>query len=144
MAGVGEASLVLGIISSIISIIDATKQIYQAVEDETGFPKNFKTSARKLPLVSQLLGEAEKYIGSMTNESTKANFAPTLTNCKLQASQLKELFEKAIPEEGASRMDRYIKAVRTIGKDSQVESLMKGILDDLQLLATSFPVKPSN
>lgn len=34
MAGVGEASLVLGILSSIISIIDATKQLYEAVEDE--------------------------------------------------------------------------------------------------------------
>lgn len=36
MSGVGEASLVLGIISSIISIIDATNQVYEAIEDEAG------------------------------------------------------------------------------------------------------------
>ena len=34
MSGVGEASLVLGIIFSIISIIDATKQVYEAIKDE--------------------------------------------------------------------------------------------------------------
>ena len=36
-------------------------------------------------------------------------------------------------------MDRYVKAARTIGKGGRVESLIKGILDDLQLLATKFP-----
>ncbi|KAK6605152.1 TPR domain-containing protein [Botrytis cinerea] len=144
MSGVGEASLVLGIISSIIAIIDATKQIYDAVEDEGGLPENFKKSSAKLPLISNLLRDAERYVDDMTNEVDKSAFLLTLKDCKFQASQLKKLFEKVIPEEGASRMDRYIKAVRTIGKDSQVESLMKGILYDLQLLATSFPVKPSN
>ncbi|KAM0147382.1 hypothetical protein ACHAPG_010623 [Botrytis cinerea] len=144
MSGVGEASLVLGIISSIIAIIDATKQIYDAVEDEGGLPENFKKSSAKLPLISNLLRDAERYVDDMTNEVDKAAFLLTLKDCKFQASQLKKLFEKVTPEEGASRMDRYIKAVRTIGKDSQVESLMKGILYDLQLLATSFPVKPSN
>lgn len=144
MSGVGEASLVLGIISSIIAIIDATKQIYDAVEDEGGLPENFKKSSAKLPLISNLLKDAERYVDDMTNEVDKAAFLLTLKDCKFQASQLKKLFEKVIPEEGASRRDRYIKAVRTIGKDSQVESLMKGILYDLQLLATSFPVKPSN
>jgi hypothetical protein len=41
MSGVGEASLVLGIISSILSIIDAANKFYQAVEDEAGLPANF-------------------------------------------------------------------------------------------------------
>jgi hypothetical protein len=49
------------------------------------------------------------------------------------------LFEKVMPEEGESRLDRYIKAARTIGKGGRVENLTKGILDDLQLLATKFP-----
>jgi alkaline phosphatase len=44
-----------------------------------------------------------------------------------------------MPEEGGSRWDRYVKAARTIGKGGRVESLVRGILDDLQLLATRFP-----
>jgi hypothetical protein len=49
------------------------------------------------------------------------------------------LFEKILPEEGDSRWDRYVKAARTIGKGGRVESLVGGILDDLQLLAMRFP-----
>ena len=139
MAGVGEASLVLGIISSVISIIDATKQVYEAVEDEAGLPKNFKKSAAKLPLISKLLEDAETYVNKAADKITKVAFAPTIENCKIQATQLQELFAKVLPKEGDSRWDRYAKAARTIGKGGRVESLTKGILDNLQLLATNFP-----
>jgi hypothetical protein len=42
MSGIGEANLILGIIASIITIVEATKQVYEAVEDEAGLPRNFK------------------------------------------------------------------------------------------------------
>jgi hypothetical protein len=103
MSGVGEASLVLGIISSIISIIDVTKQVYEAVEDEVGLPKNFKKSATKLPLISKILEGAETYVNNMVDENIKVTFIPTLENCKVQATQLQELFVKVMPEEGDSR-----------------------------------------
>jgi hypothetical protein len=85
MSGVGEAGLVLGIISSIISIIDATKQVYEAAEDEAGLPTNFKKSATKLPLISKLLEDAERYMNNLADESIKAAFTPTLEECKVQA-----------------------------------------------------------
>ncbi|KFZ19764.1 hypothetical protein V501_00497, partial [Pseudogymnoascus sp. VKM F-4519 (FW-2642)] len=139
MSGVGEAGLVLGIISAIISIIDTTKHVYDAVEDEAGLPTNFKKSATKLPLISKLLEYAEEYVNNEADESIKAAFTPTLEDCKVQATHLQELFQKVMPDEGDSRWDRYVKAARTIGKGGRVESLVGGILDDLQLLATRFP-----
>lgn len=139
MAGVGEAGLVLGIISSIITIIDVAKQIYEAVEDGSSLPTNFKKSAAKLPLISKLLEDAERYIDNIADESIQGAFMPTLENCKAQATQLRQLFEKVMPDDGDSRWDRYVKAARTIGKGGRVENLVGGILDDLQLLATKFP-----
>ncbi|KAH8587988.1 WD40-repeat-containing domain protein [Bisporella sp. PMI_857] len=121
MSGIGEASLALGIISSIISIVDATKQVYEAVEDEVGLPANFKKSATKLPLILKLLEDAERYIDSTTDKSIKAAFTPTLEDCKVQATHLQQLFEKVMPKEGDSRRDRYVKAARTIGKGGRVE-----------------------
>lgn len=138
MAGIGEASLVLGLISSIITIIDATTQVYEAVEDEAGLPTNFKKAAAKLPLISKLLEDAETYVSKSADKTIEAAFRPTIENCKTQATQLQKLFEKVIPE-GDSRWDRYMKAARTIGKGCRVESLIQGILDDLQLMATKFP-----
>jgi hypothetical protein len=138
MSVVGEASLVLGIISSIISIIDAAKQVYEAVEDEAGLPTNFKKSAAKLPLILKLLDDAERYIKT-ADKSAELAFTPTLKDCKVQATHLQDLFKKVMPKEGDSRRDRYVKAARTIGQGGRVESLTKEILDDLQLLATKFP-----
>lgn len=139
MSGVGEAGLILGMISSIITIIDTTKQVYDAIEDDAGLPANFKKSSTKLPLISKLLKDAERYVNSVADESIKAAFTPTLEDCKVQATHLQELFEKVMPVEGDSRWNRYVKAARTIGKGGCVESLIAAILDDLQLLATRFP-----
>jgi hypothetical protein len=49
---------------------------------------------------------------------------------------LDDLFNKVIPKENASRVERYFKAAKTLGKGGKVEGLMKGILEDIQLLAT--------
>lgn len=138
MSGIEVAGLTLGIISAIISIIDATRKVYEAVKDEAGLPTNFKKSATKLPLISKLLEDAERYVEA-ADEATEIAFTPTLEDCKAQAIQLQELFSKVMPEEGESRWDRYMKAARTIGKGGRVESLVGGILDDLQLLTTRFP-----
>lgn len=54
--------------------------------------------------------------------------------CKRKASTLEELFQKVIPADGASHLQRYYTAVKTLGKGNEVESLMKGILEDLALL----------
>jgi hypothetical protein len=88
MTGVGKASLVLSIISSIISIINATKQVYEAVEDKQGLLKHFKKSATKLPLISKLLEDTENYIETVADGVKKVAFKPTLEHCQLQVTHL--------------------------------------------------------
>lgn len=130
---------VLGIISAVISIVDATFKVYNAARDETGLPPNFKTVATKLPLISTLLEGAERYIKGKANDAFTTKLTPILSDCKEKATQLQQLFDKVISNEGDSRIERYLKAARTIGKGGRVETLMKGILDDLHLLTIKFP-----
>ncbi|KAK6613461.1 hypothetical protein H4I95_01805 [Botrytis cinerea] len=122
MSGIGEESLVLSLISSIISIIETTKQVYDAIEDESGLPKNFKKSATKLPLISQLFEDTERYINKATDESIKATFTPTLKIAKFRPCNFRSCLKK-LCQTGVNRG----------GID------IWGILDDLQLLATRFP-----
>lgn len=130
---------VLGIISAVISIIDATIKVYYAAKDEAGLPPNFKTVSTKLPLVLKLLEDAERYVNDKADDIIVATFTPILTDCKEKAAQLQQLFKKVIPTDDDSRIDRYFKAARTIRKGNCVETLMKGILDNLQLLTSKFP-----
>lgn len=127
---------VLGIISAVISIVDATSKVYNATKDKTGLPPNFKTVATKLPLLSRLLEDAERHVDEKADDALTSTFTPVLTDCQEKAAQLQQLFEKVIPTDADSRSERYFKAAWTLGR---VETLMKGILDSVQLLTAEFP-----
>jgi hypothetical protein len=45
MSGIGEASAVLGLISSIIAIFEVAHEIYDAASDVSGLPKKFRVAA---------------------------------------------------------------------------------------------------
>ena len=81
ISGIEAAGLALGVISAIISIIEATNKVYKAVKDKAGLLNNFKKSATKLPLISKLLEDTERYIEA-ADEATKTVFIPTLEDCK--------------------------------------------------------------
>lgn len=131
---------ILGVISAVISIVDATIKVYNAAKDEAGLPPNFKTVAVQLPLVSRLLEDAERHVqGKADDETLAAAFTPVLADCRDKTALLQEVFNKVIPTDGDSRMERYWKAARTIGKGGRVETLMKHVLDNLQLLTAQFP-----
>ena len=127
----GEAALVLGLISSIITIVDTTKKVYDAATNKTGLPKAFGECAVKLALVKNILESIEK---SNVDEKGCKEAKEVTEGCKKKASTLEGLFQKVIPADGASRLQRYYKAVKILGKGNEVESLMKGILEDLALL----------
>lgn len=130
---------VLGIISAVISIVDDTIKVYNAAKDEAGLPPNFKTVATKLPLISKLLEDTERYVKGKADDALTATFTPVLADCNEKATQLQRLFDKVILTEGDSRIEHYFRAARTIGRGGRVETLMKGILDNLHLLTTKFP-----
>jgi len=134
MAG-AEAILVLGIISSIISIVDGTKQVYDAATNIEGLPEAFREVADRLPIVANILGSAKQYINSRDDESCKG-VKPVVEACEKKAKTLDDLFRKVIPADCASRRKIYLSAVKTLGKGTQVEALMKGMLEDIQLLAS--------
>jgi len=137
-----EAIVVLGVISSIISIVDGTKQIYDAATNVQGLPEAFRDVAGRLPIVRNILGSAKQHIdkGDVDEDSCKG-VKHVVGACEKKAKKLDELFHKAIPADGASDLKRYYKAVKAYGKGNEVENLMKGMLEDVQLLACEHGMK---
>ena len=132
-----EAIATLGVISSIISIVDGTKQVYDAASSTQGLPEAFREVAERLPIVHDILGSAKRYIEERrADEGSCKGAKGVVESCEKKARKLEELFEKVIPADGASRREKYLSAVKTLGKGSRVETLMKGMLEDIQLLAT--------
>jgi F0F1-type ATP synthase delta subunit len=129
-----EAGFVIGLISGVISIIEATKTVYDAAKDAKGQPEAFRQVAARLPLVIEILRSAEERASALDETALEA-LEHTLESCKAKAENLKKIFQKVIRKDDDKWYDRYKKALSTLGKGDKVECLMEGILKDIQLLA---------
>ncbi|KAI1772520.1 SesA protein [Hypoxylon cercidicola] len=133
---------VIGLISGIIAIIDASLKLYEAVDDASGLPQSFRDVAARLPLVHDTLEKAST--GLTGEEDTAAAYialARVLESCRNKAAALKEVLQAVMPAVNASRMERYYKAIKTLPNADKVENLMDGILGDLQVLTGNRAVK---
>jgi len=137
-----EAGLVLGLISSIITVIDTIVKVYNDVKEAEGIPTTFREITRRLPLVRDTLRIADTHITerSLDKESCRA-IKPILEGCKDKAVRLEIVFRKVVPQGNILRLDRYRIAIRALGKGNKVEALMKGMLEDIQLLAGNYVIK---
>jgi len=131
-----EAIVVLGVISAIISIIERTEQVYQTAKNAQGLPEAFREVAGRLPIVRNILASAKQHIdkGDADEDSCKG-VKHVVGACEIKTKKLDDLFHKAIPADHTSDLKRYYTAVKTYGKGNGVEKLMKGMLEDVQLLA---------
>jgi hypothetical protein len=92
-----EAAFVVGLISGVISIIEATKTVYDAAKDAKGQPEVFRQAAARLPLVIEILHSAEERAQAL-HETAQEALEPILESCKAKAETLKKfskrLFER--------------------------------------------------
>ncbi|KAL2751848.1 hypothetical protein ACRALDRAFT_1083796, partial [Sodiomyces alcalophilus JCM 7366] len=131
-----EAATVVGLVTGIITLLGTIRSIHSGVKDARGLPEAFHQVAERLPLAQDTLKVIEAYIDDrIAHGDTCEAMRPTVEACKEKACRLEKIFEKVAPQPDASRLDRYRSVARLLGKGSRVESLMTGILADLQLLA---------
>jgi hypothetical protein len=121
-----EAILVLGVISSIIAIVDGTKQVYDAATNAQGLPEAFREVAGRLPIVMNILVSTKQSIDNgYADEDSCKGVKNVVEACEKKAKKLDELFHKAIPVDGVSDLKQYYRAVKVWGKGNEVENLMK-------------------
>ncbi|KAF3279114.1 hypothetical protein TWF970_004223 [Orbilia oligospora] len=131
-----EFVAVAAVASSIIAIIDGMAKVVEAALDAEGLPKAFRRASQKLEIISDILDATRTTLESHNSSQIDSAAKKTIDRCEEDWNKLKELFNKVVPEDKSSRMERYTKAARTLGKGGKVETLMKNLLENVQLLAT--------
>jgi hypothetical protein len=148
-----EAITVVGLISSIITIIETSKKLYDASNDAKGLHEAFRDVGQNLPLVLDILRDCnalqrqvDQELRATSDITSKRELEKSsdatktiMEDCRNKAKSLEEIFEKVLPGDDAGRAERYLKAARSLkpGRTEKVEDLMKGILKQLQMLQTS-------
>ncbi|KAK7422690.1 hypothetical protein QQX98_001478 [Neonectria punicea] len=133
---------VIGLVSGIVAIIGASIKTYKAAEDASGLPQSFREVASRLPLIQDSLTLASTGMSkdSLPPEPYDA-LKGVLEACAEKATALHKVFQAVIPPAGASRAERYLKALKTIPKADEIGLLMEGIVADLQILTVNLAVK---
>jgi hypothetical protein len=67
-----EATAVLRVIASIISIVDGAKKVYDAAANAQGLPEAFREVAARLPIVQNIIGLAKRHIDGEMRTRTPA------------------------------------------------------------------------
>lgn len=149
MSGV-EPLAVLGVISSIITIIETSQKFYEALANTKGLHEAFQRIEETIPLVLRILRKVEETQQAAANEylqtknlqrmraieAASKELAPIMLSCEKGAHELKSIFEKSLPHDATSRVQRYSKAIQVVlpGRRRKVEQRLKEILEKLQLL----------
>lgn len=135
-SGIGEASLVLGLISSTIAMFEAALEIYEAASDTGGLPKKLRIAAEQIPLVYHVLILAKQNINAKNvTEEALQKAKPVLERCEKSTASVKDIFDKTIPTKDASRVERLRKALGVKMKSNKVKEHMEEIFKSMELLA---------
>ena len=148
-----EAITIVGLISSIITIIQTSKRLYDASHDGKGLHEAFRNVAQNIPLVLDILRDCQAVqqqvdqdyettidaANKLELEESSAATKTVMTGCHKKAKALETMFEKVMPAEGAKKRERYKKAAKSMkpGRAKKVVDLMAGIMTNLQTLQTS-------
>lgn len=128
---------VISLISSIITLIDTTSEVYKAIKDLKDLPKAFKEVQIRLPIVQDTLKSARSHAQKTTSIVTSAaEIESLLKNCEAKAKELLDIFKQIEDSEDKSAKAFYRKVVLKVGKEHKVESIMDAILKDVQVLAS--------
>ncbi|KAJ6019784.1 hypothetical protein N7499_003119 [Penicillium canescens] len=127
-----ETSLVDVQASSVISIIDATLDYYLHMKDKKDLPEAFHSVARVLSTVRDILGAFREQINRPPGIGIAKSQSAIITFDN-EAIWLREMFH-IVARSGEEPCAEYLKAALTVSKGVPVESMMKKILEGVQLL----------
>jgi hypothetical protein len=136
MAG-AEAIALVGLIDACIGIAKTILDIGRAVHDAQGLPPKLRDLLENLPAIEDLLESARERCeeGAIT-EDASISAQPILKQCETALGGLRDIFRKACPRDGESRTKRIWRGAKAVffGRDSQVQTLLVTIQDNLRLL----------
>jgi hypothetical protein len=128
---------VIGGISAIIGIIDASIKIFDSARKDLKLSETFEAVGKRLPIILDTLQTCKNHLqpiqGSLPTDVCDA-LEKILEACDEKVERLRKIFEKVIPGEEDGWDKRYVKVLRRLGKGNKVEELMLSITEDVQLV----------
>jgi hypothetical protein len=126
---------IIGLISGIITLIDAAIKIYKLADDTTGLPASFQDATSRLPAIHDTLELASQGVRTDAASSPSDDGLKILLQaCARRAAALRDILQVTFPQTRMSKTGKYLSALKIIQNAKKLDELTLGIIHDLQVL----------
>ena len=125
VTNMAEAAAIIGLVASIASLVELSAKVVSRLHDFTSktadIPESFRSLSTRLPLLTATLqciqsqAEADRFPGNVT-KTLKA----VVDDTSKQVSDVQSFLSKVLPADGASKLERALKALKSLAKEDQV------------------------
>lgn len=134
-----EAVAIVGLVASIASLVEVSAKVLSRLHDFTSksseVPESFRSLSTRLPLLTATL----QHIQSQAEDSrfpdsvTKALKA-VINDTSRQISDIQISLSKVLPSNGASKLERALKALKSLAKEDKVQQALEKIYRNNEIL----------
>jgi hypothetical protein len=138
-ADMAEAAAVIGLVSSIASLVDLSAKIVSRVHEfafkTSDIPESFRSLSTRLPLLKASLERitVPARAGRLPNDVTEALQA-VVDSTLAQVSIVQARLSGIIPPENASKTERALKALKSLAKEDKICQAVDKIHKDIDFL----------
>ena len=135
-----EAVAIVGLVSSIASLVElSARVVYRLCEFTSKTPKipaSFRSLSIRLPLLTATLQRIQTQAkdGHLSNDVTKALTA-VVDNTSEQVLAVQTSLSKILPPDGASKLERALKALKSLAKEDEIQQALEKIGKNIDILA---------
>lgn len=127
-----EAVAIVGLVSSIVSLVELSagvvSRLYEFTSKTSEVPESFRSLSIRLPLLTVTLQriQTQAKAGRLPDDVTKALTA-VVDNTSEQVSAVQTCLSKILPPEGASKLERALKALKSLAKEDEIQQALEKI-----------------
>ena len=139
VADMAEAAAIVGLVGSIASLVDLSAKVVSRLHEFTSkssdVPESFRSLWIRLPLLTATLQhiQSQAEAGCLPDDVTKALKA-VVDNTAEQVSAIQICLFKVLPSDGASKLERALKALKSLAREDKVQQALEKIHRNNDLL----------
>ncbi|KAI4086953.1 MAG: hypothetical protein L6R37_008370, partial [Teloschistes peruensis] len=132
VAYMAEVAAAVGLVASIASLIDLSAKIISRIRDFTSkssdVPETFRALSTRLPLLTATLHQIQSQAeaGHLPEDVSKALNA-VVDHTSEQISTVQISLSKILPSDGASKLERALRALKSLAKEDRIQQASEKI-----------------
>jgi len=130
---------IVGLVAAIASLVDLSTKVISRLQDFTSkssdVPESFRSLWIRLPLLTATLRyiQSQAETGRLPDDVTNALKA-VVDNTSEQVSTVQICLSKVLPSDGASKLERALKALKSLAREDKIQQALEKIHKNNDLL----------